>query len=196
MKLILASESEARKRLLKKLRLPFITVSANVDEEPFKKKISNPRKLAQSLARLKAQSVADLPAYRGCVVIGSDQVVVCSSKIYGKPGSQAGAEKQLREFSGKTIRLLTAVCVIDSKGREKEFVDLTKMKVRKLSSREIASYVKLDAPIHCAGSFKFESFGIALFDTIATSDPTAIEGLPVLRLARELRSIYKKRMIT
>jgi septum formation protein len=185
--LVLASESEARKRLLKRAGFSFKTFPSNLDEDAVKNRISNPRKLVKTLARLKAETVQSIPRFENAVVIGSDQAVVFENEIYGKPMTVSRAEKQLAKFSGKTIRLLTAVCVLDEKGRAHEFVDVTRMRFRKLSSREIREYVRKDRPLHCAGSFKFEQAGIQLFASLATSDPAAIEGLPILRLATLLR---------
>ncbi|MES2856826.1 MAG: nucleoside triphosphate pyrophosphatase [Bdellovibrionota bacterium] len=187
-RLILASQSEARQRLLKRLGLRFKCIPSKISEEPYKRKIKNPRLLAQTLARAKALDVASKQK-RGAIVIGSDQVLVCGGIIFGKPGTRARAIEQLKTFSGRKIRLLTAVCVIDSEGREREFVDVTEMKFRKLSIEEITEYVRLDDPLQCAGSFKFEERGITLFQDLKTSDPTGIEGLPLIQLSAVLKTV-------
>lgn len=185
--LILASQSTARRRLLKRLGLKFICRPANVDEDAAKRREPNPKRLTLELARLKAAVVAD--RYPNAVIIGGDQVLVCAGRIFGKPGTEAGAVRQLQEMSGKTVRLMTAVCVLD-RGREvKAFVHQTSLKVRKLGRQEIREYVRADQPFDCAGSFKFEEQGITLFESVGTDDPTAIEGLPLLHLAKVLRKI-------
>jgi len=186
--LILASQSEARQRLLKRMGRSFRAIPAEVDEESYKKRITDPRKLARVLARAKAEAVA--LKYERSVVIGSDQLVVFNGKVFGKPGSERKAIEQLRRFSGKSIQLLTAVCVLDQNSQRFEFVDKTEMRFRKLTADEIKTYVRADRPFECAGSFKFEQRGITLFDSIKSNDPSAIEGLPALRLETILRFIY------
>jgi septum formation protein len=180
--IILASQSEARKRLLKRLGFPFKAVVSNVDESEFQKRILDPRLLVRTLALEKALSVQSHDRYKDSVVIGSDQVVVFNGTIYGKPGTQSRAEKQLATFSGNTIEILTAVCVLIPGVGAKRFIDTTQMGFRKLNAKEIKAYVALDNPVLCAGSFKFEQSGITLFEFVKTKDPTAIEGLPLMRL--------------
>lgn len=179
-KIVLASRSEARRRLLGRLGFSFDVESPGVDERPFQESIHDPRRLVKTLAREKARAVARRRP--GHVVIGSDQMMVCGGRIYGQPGTEAKARAQLKACSGKTIAVLTAVCVITPDGHEQAFVDVTKMTFRHLRDREIRAYVAEDRPLECAGSFKFEKSGASLFESVRTSDPSAIEGLPILRL--------------
>jgi septum formation protein len=184
--LILASQSPARQRLLKRLGADFQICPAYLDEDKIAAQIREPRRLVRELSKLKAQAV--LVKFPGSVVIGSDQVLIApGGRIFGKPLTSARARGQLKACSGKVIELLTGVCVSSKAHGDKVFVHRTRMKFRKLSKQEIADYVKADLPLECSGSFKFESFGISLFDTIKTDDPTAIEGLPLLKLAQILR---------
>ncbi|RZA13786.1 MAG: septum formation inhibitor Maf, partial [Proteobacteria bacterium] len=125
----------------------------------------------------------------GAVVIGGDQVLVCSGRIFGKPHTENRAIAQLQAMAGKTVRLMTGYCVMDGRGGETAAVHQTRMKVRRLSLAEIKDYVRRDSPLECSGSFKFESFGIGLFDAVETDDPTAIEGLPLIEIGRILRRI-------
>jgi septum formation protein len=185
--LILASQSEARQRLLKRLGLSFEVQPAHLDEEAVAARISSPRRLVRRLAELKAATVAS--SHPKAIVIGSDQMLVCEGHIYGKPHTVEGACRQLARFSGKSISLLTAVCVTSPRKSGHVFVHETKMKFRKLTRQEIRAYVLADLPLECAGSFRFESRGIGLFDSIKTDDPTAIEGLPLIRLAKVLREL-------
>jgi septum formation protein len=121
--------------------------------------------------------------------IGSDQIFLCRGKVFGKPHTSEKAIKQLMLASGQWCELHTAVCVITPKGEEVSFINVTRLKFRKLTREEARHYVSLDAPESCAGSFKFESLGITLFDEVETSDPSAIEGLPLIQLANTLRQI-------
>ena len=182
--IVLASQSSARKRLLKRLGLSFSTRPAHLDEAAVQRRIVQPRALVLELSKLKARAVAnDLKGnLKKAIVIGGDQVLVCQGKIFGKPLTEKKACAQLAAMSGRTVRLMTGVCVRAADGREIAFVQETKMKVRKLSREEIAAYVAYDQPLECSGSFKFESRGISLFSSVSTDDPTAIEGLPLMHL--------------
>lgn len=177
LKIILASQSPARRRLLKRVGVKFSVQSPRVDEDAFKVKIRKADRLVATLAREKAREV--FLRFPQTVVIGSDQMVVRGSKLLGKPKTFSGAVAQLTECSGKTIRLLTAVCVVSS-GTEHVHVDVTRMKFRQLGREEIEAYVKADQPFECAGSFMFEKRGLSLFESVETQDPSAIEGLPVM----------------
>ena len=124
----------------------------------------------------------------GTVVIGSDQVAVRGEEILGKPGTIERCTEQLRLSSGHEVAFLTAVHVVDSRsGHGETHVDRTVVRFRELSDEEISSYVAADAPLDCAGGFKAESLGIALFDRIESSDPTALTGLPLIWVSVALR---------
>jgi len=143
-----------------------------------------PGELATRLAYEKANAVA-----AGCpeaIVIGSDQLVDLDGVVLGKPGTAAAAVSQLMAMSGRTHRLLTAVCVI-APDRKLEFFDETQLHMRSLTLQEAARYVERDSPLDCAGSYRIESLGISLFERIQTDDFTAIMGLPLLRLSQVLR---------
>jgi len=184
--LVLGSTSRYRRSLLERLRLPFTTAAPEVDEDSVKRGNHTPLTLAQDLARKKAEAV--FARHPEAVVIGSDQTACVGSKVYDKPGSIDNAIAQLRELRGKEHLLITAVAIA-YRGGLVEFKDTTRMLMRDLSEHEIARYVRNDEPIHCAGSYKIEGLGISLFERIDGQDHTAIMGLPLMRLSRELRQI-------
>ena len=126
------------------------------------------------------------------VVIGSDQVCALGPTILGKPATAARAEQQLAQLAGRTHRLLTAVAIVHRSGelaQNDEFLDDTALTMRPLCSDEIARYVAADQPLDCAGSYKIEGLGIALFQSVETRDATAIIGLPLLELSTLLRRL-------
>lgn len=182
--LILASTSAYRKALLGRLGVPFDCVAPGTDEQPLPGEPADG--LALRLARLKAASVA---ARRpGCIVIGSDQVAVRGQDILGKPATVERCTDQLLQSSGREVEFLTAVHVVDGRhGREEFHLDRTTVRFRALQSGEIARYIAADAPLDCAGGFKAESLGIALFERIDSADPTALTGLPLIWLCGALR---------
>ncbi|MGB1885329.1 MAG: Maf family protein, partial [Gammaproteobacteria bacterium] len=127
------------------------------------------------------------------IVIGSDQVASFETDIIGKPGSKPHAAAQLRRFSGQEVELLTAVCVIRTETTEAvAAVVPTTVRFRSLSDSEIDAYLEVDQPFDCAGSFKAEKFGIALFEWIRSDDPTALPGLPLITVVSALRSFGVK----
>ena len=135
----------------------------------------------------KASSVAE--TLQGeAIVIGSDQVACLDNLILRKPGTPEAAEQQLAASSGLIVKFWTAVSVWTSPGEPAtERVVPCEVKMRTLNTDEISRYVALDQPLDCAGSFKWESLGITLFEAMRTDDPTALEGLPLIALSELLR---------
>lgn len=182
--LVLASTSKYRARLLARLGIPFTQEAPGVDEAPFKRGPAHD--VAKALAIAKAEAVA---AKRpDALVIGSDQVCALGDVILDKPGTADKARAQLERMSGRTHELVTAVALVH-RGKTTLIVDSTKLTMRKLKPQEIDAYVRKDAPLDCAGSYKVESLGIALFERIESQDFTAIEGLPLLAVAAKLREL-------
>ena len=127
-------------------------------------------------------------------VVGSDQVAVRTGtegeSILGKPGTEALCIEQLRDSSGQTLSFLTAVALVQHNGHAvHEFVDTTRVIFRTLDDATIARYVALEAPFDCAGGFKSEGLGITLCESIDSTDPSALIGLPLIRLSSVLRSV-------
>lgn len=180
--LLLASTSPYRRQLLERLGLPFDTFAPEVDERPLTGESGF--ELAARLAAAKAERAAS--ERPDAVVIASDQVAVLGDKLLGKPGGPAAARQQLGAASGQTVTFHTAVCVRNGKHRFSH-TDQTRVIFRALSSREIDAYLAKDEPFDCAGSFKAEQLGIALFDRIDSQDPTALTGLPLIWLSAALR---------
>lgn len=185
-RIVLASTSKYRRELLQRLIPHFECVAPKVDEESYHSDNRSPAQVAVLLAAAKAEQVAQsLP---DAIVIGSDQVVDLDGKILGKPGTADRAVAQLSEMSGRSHRLLTAVCIC-SPGQQYELLHVTTLHMRELTRAEIQRYVDRDQPLDCAGSYKIESLGIALFDSIQTTDFTSIMGLPLMPVARQLRAM-------
>ncbi len=183
MKIVLASTSPFRKTILEKLDLPFETLSPQTDEtrldgEP-------PEKLVQRLALAKAQAVAGICT--DALIIGSDQVAVIDGEILGKPGTHEKAVKQLQRASGKAVRFFTGLCLLNATtgNRQVEVVPFDVV-FRTLTETQIENYLEKEKPYNCAGSFKSEALGIALFEKLRGDDPNTLMGLPLIRLVRML----------
>jgi septum formation protein len=181
--LVLASTSRYRAQLLQRLALPFTSCAPQVDESERAGEAAADRALR--LARAKAEAAAT-----GCyaLVIGSDQVATLANAILHKPGNVENALAQLRASSAQAVVFHTAVAVLDTRTRRHHtHIDTTTARFRALDEPTIQRYVQHELPLDCAGSFKCEGLGIALFDAIDTRDPTALIGLPLIALARLLR---------
>jgi septum formation protein len=182
--IILASTSRYRSELLSRLRLPFSTRSPDVREDALEGEA--PETMAARLALAKARSVA-APA---AIVIGSDQVASLDGQLLRKPGTVDAAVAQLRAAQGKTVLFHTAVAVVAAdSGETLQHVDRTEVRFRTLAAATLEQYVRLENPLDCAGSFKSEGLGIALFDRITSEDPTALVGLPLIFVADALRRL-------
>jgi len=185
--LVLASASPYRRALLERLGLPFRQRSADIDETP--QRGESPADLVMRLARSKARAVAG--AESGAIVIGADQVAVRGDDILGKPGNPDEAMAQLARSAGRHVEFLTGVCIL-APGREEEpeeHMDITRVAFRPLEAAEIRRYVAADRPLDCAGSFRAEGLGIALFERIDSQDPTGLVGLPLIWVAQALRRL-------
>lgn len=185
---LLASTSPHRRALLGRLGLPFDCRSPQVleDERP----AESPRDRAARLALAKAGAVA--AGAPGAIVIGSDQVASLADpagpELLHKPGDRSRCILQLRAMSGRTVRFDTAVAVVHD-DRQLTHVDLTEVRFRALDDAAIERYVDREPAFDCAGGFKCEGLGVTLFESIATHDPTALIGLPLIWLCGALRQL-------
>jgi len=183
MKLLLASSSPYRRELLSRLHVPFDWQAPEVDEQP--QAGEKPEQLALRLSSSKAHALA--AGHSEHLIIGSDQVASCRGKSINKPGNYANAFKQLQELSGQRAYFYTGLCVLNSSsGRSIADTVTTEVVFRPLSDTDIERYLKCEQPYDCAGSFKAEGLGIALFEAISSNDNTAIIGLPLIRLRQML----------
>ncbi len=172
--------------LLERLGLHFRCVAPDCDESQYGD--LPPEELATTLAVAKAESLAGEPG----LIIGSDQVVDLGGEILGKPGDRDRAIAQLMAMSGRPHRLITAVAVHESAtGRTELAMDIHTLRMRSLSVDTLTRYVDYEQPFDCAGSYKLEGRGIALFDRIEadpdTADSNAVVGLPITKLLNLLR---------
>lgn len=178
-KLVLASTSPFRQSLLARLGLPFDTASPAVDESALEGEA--PEQLVQRLARLKAEAVS--AAHPDSLIIGSDQVACIEGRILGKPGDRENAIEQLSLASGRAVTFHTGLCLLNNRSQRKQVLcEPFTVHFRSLSPEQIERYLDKEEPFGCAGSFKSEGLGIALFRRLEGDDPNALIGLPLIRL--------------
>ena len=177
--IVLASTSPFRRALLERFGLPFEAVAPDADEST--RLGESPEQLVLRLAEAKARAVA--ASHPDALIIGSDQVAVIDEEILGKPGTHEAAARQLRQASGRRVTFLTGLCLLDSAADVAQ-IDMVPFSVlfRELTDAQIAAYLQREQPYNCAGSFKSEGLGIALFRSLEGDDPNALIGLPLIRL--------------
>jgi len=181
--LILASESQYKKNILKRLEIAFTTDAPAIDESP--QGSESARALSERLAQAKAETVAD--RHPDAIVISTDQSAEVDGVILGKPATIENACAMLQKLSGQTVSFFTSVGVIAPKQPCITYTEEVIVTLRELEPLEIEHYVIKDMPLDCAGSFKVESLGISLFTSVKSEDPTALEGLPLIKLCQWLR---------
>ena len=177
-RLALASASPYKRALLARLGLAFDAFDPDVDES------SAPGEALGALAlRLAgAKALAGRARFPGAWIIGADQIIALGERRFSKPGTPERARDQLTALAGRTHELLCAVAVL-APGRRAPNARLARvsMRMRPLGAPEIEAYVSRDQPLGCAGSYKIEAAGVGLFVETLTDDPSAIEGLPLMR---------------
>ena len=176
---MLASASPYRKALLERLGIPFTVAVPAIDESP--NSDESPGDTAVRLAEAKARAVAS--AHRDALIVGSDQVADFQGAAIGKPRDAADALAQLKWMRGQTIVFHTGLALVDGRsGRcRRALVDVAST-FRQLDDAALQDYLARDQPYDCAGSVRIEALGIALFTRVASDDPTALIGLPLIRL--------------
>ena len=188
MSLILASSSPFRKAILERLGVPFITTSPDIDES--RNTSESPYELVYRLSEEKAKEVAK--THSG-IIIASDQVATLDTgnkindEIFNKPGTHENAFLQLKKSSGKTVTFLTGIALLNTETSAIQVhVDPFKVHFRQLTDNQISSYLEKEDVLNCAGSFKSEGLGIALFSSMEGRDPNSLIGLPTIKLIEML----------
>jgi septum formation protein len=184
-KIILASSSPFRKALLQRFGLRFETISPDIDETRLAGESAE--KLVLRLAEAKARKLALTEP--DALIIGSDQVAQLGKRLLSKPGNRENAFRQLQMSRDKAVTFLTGLCVINSTNQAC-MTETVRYKVyfRDYTDAEIDRYLEIEQPYDCAGSFKSEQLGISLMRKMQGEDPTALIGLPLIKLAEMLRS--------
>ena len=184
-RLVLGSRSLSRRNLLARLSIPFLVVHPDIDESPVDGE--TPESLVIRLSEQKARAVA--VQVRTGLVIGSDQIALLDDTVIGKPGNHVNNVAQLATASGRWLEFRTGIAVLDAAtGRVETDIVPFAVKFRSLSTDDIEAYVSHERAYDCAGGFRAERLGCALFERMRGDDPTALLGLPMIRLCEMLQS--------
>jgi MAF protein len=185
MKLVLASTSPYRKALLDRLHVEYECDSPEVDESPLESE--SVENMVARLAQLKAEAVAG--KHSDALIIGSDQSAELDGKPLSKPGNFDNAVRQLQNASNKRVVFQTGLCLLNTRtGKSQSAVVPYTVVFRPLTDNMIEYYLKKEEPYNCAGSFKSEGLGIALFKKFEGEDPNALIGLPLIELIKMLEN--------
>ncbi len=183
--LILASSSPYRRQLLEKLGLAVLQQAPDIDETP--RENEQPAETARRLSLAKARALA--ATHPNALIIASDQVAELEGQALGKPGTPANAKAQLQACSGKTVHFHTGLCLLNTLNHTYQLsVEPFSVNFKTLSEAQIERYIERESPLDCAGSFKSEGLGIALFSSLTGSDPNSLIGLPLIRLTEFLEN--------
>lgn len=181
MRLILASTSAARRALIDGLGIPWSAVAPGVEEEV---PPGTPVESAVALlAERKARAVA--ARHPEALVIGADQLVALDAVTMGKPADRDAARRQLRALRGRAHEIVTGVCVLGPSFHQAS-VDVARLKIYPLEDAELERYLDLEEWRGCAGGYRIEGAGQALFEQLS-GDRTSVQGLPMLEVVRLLR---------
>ena len=185
MDIILSSTSPFRKALLERLQINFSCESPNIDEAPLENETVED--MVVRLAIAKAQEVSN--KYDNTLIIGSDQSAILNGEKLSKPGNFDNAFAQLSKASGQKITFQTGLCLLNSKTGNIQSACIPYTVVFKtLTTSMIKNYLRKEEPYNCAGSFKSEALGIALFERFEGDDPNALIGLPLIQLVNFLNN--------
>ncbi len=180
---MLASSSPYRRELLERLQLPFTVDNPAIDESALDNEPAEA--LVQRLSIAKAQAM--VKRHPDALIIGSDQVAAIGGRILGKPRTHERALAQLKQCQNQAVDFHTGLCLLDAaSGRfQVDCIPFT-VHFRKLSDGQISRYLLQEKPYDSAGSFKAEALGVCLFRKMQGDDPTALLGLPLIRLTSML----------
>ena len=184
MKIVLASNSEIRRKIASAYCSDIKFTSSQINEELLKDQLGDldPNELCYELAKAKALSVSD---YKDHIILGCDQICLLEDKIYSKPLNSEAACNQLMELSNKTHFLIGSYVFCQNKEVIYKEQVTSEMSMRSLSKQEIEDYIILDEPYNSCGAYKFEENGYKLFNSV-TGTLEAINGLPIEHLLKNL----------
>ena len=186
-RLVLASGSPIRARLLRAAGVDFAVEVPTVDEPALRAKTTDGAEAARIIGTAKAVAIS--VQYPSAWVIGSDQVLALGATLLGKPGNRAIARQQLAQLSGRTHQLLTSVTVARGGKAVWQHLETAALTVRPLNAAAIERYVGIvgDEVLGSPGAYHLEGLGGSLFETVQ-GDYFSILGLPLLPLLGYLRA--------
>ena len=186
MRMILASSSPRRHKLLRRLNYPFDIILPNVDESILMPD-SNPEQYCISLAEMKATNISQ--QYPHALVIGADTIVSLEDQILNKPEDSTQAENMLSKLSGKTHQVYTGVCLKwINNNIQHTFTETTLVTFRELDTQEINHYIETCPPYDKAGSYGIQDWSAVFVNNIQGCYDNVM-GFPLSRFYQELKKL-------
>ena len=191
MKIILASKSKVRKKILEKNNFDCIVVPSNVDEDQVKNSLlavgANPMLVSKNLAELKSVKVSN--KYPDQPVLGADSVVSLNNELINKPNTREEALEILKKLNGSAHYLITSVCISKNGAMIWNFTDQSKLKMKKFSDEQLVHYLKKinTETLLTYGVYQIEAGGLDLFESV-NGDRDSIMGLPIKQIIDYIKS--------
>jgi len=188
-KIILASKSEVRKKILNENGIDCDVIPSNIDESQIKESLLNekatPKIISKNLAELKANKISNKKT--DSIVIGADSVIDLNGELISKPSSRNEALTILLKLNGKKHQLISSVCVSKNGSMIWNFTDSSTLTMKQLNLDEIKSYLSKikDKELYAYGVYQIEAGGRSLFSKIEGDEET-IMGLPVKQIKKYL----------
>jgi len=192
MKIILASKSEVRKKILYENNFICTVVPSNVDEDQVKNSLlavgADPMLISKNLAELKSTKISN--RYPDEMVLGADSVISLNNKLINKPKTREEALKTLKELNGSLHHLITSVCISKNGAMIWNFTDQSELKMKKLSLNELNNYLKKikTKTLLSYGVYQIEAGGLELFESIK-GNRDSIMGLPIRQIIDYIKSL-------
>ena len=192
MKIILASKSGVRKKILKDNKIDCEVIPSNVDEDQLKESLLNekatPELISKNLAELKANKVSKKNPDE--LVLGADSVIDLDNQLISKPKNREEALNILKRLNGKKHQLISSVCISKNGSMIWNYTDASTLTMKQLNLDEIKSYLTKirDKELYAYGVYQIEADGRSLFEKIEGDEDT-IMGLPVKKIKEYLNII-------
>tara|TARA_B100000941_G_scaffold289395_1_gene268294 strand:- start:806 stop:1390 length:585 start_codon:yes stop_codon:yes gene_type:complete len=194
MKIILASKSGVRKKILQNHKIDCEVVVSNVDEDEVKSSLlsegADPLSISKNLAEIKSIKVSN--RYPDRVVLGADSVISLNNELINKPKSREEALQSLKKLNNSKHFLISSVCISKNGAMMWNYTDTSELKMKNLSENQLLNYLaKIKTETLCAyGVYQVEAEGLELFDYIR-GDLNSIMGLPIKEIINYIKQIKK-----
>ena len=192
MKIILASKSKVRKKILDENNFNCTVVPSNVDEDQVKDSLlsvgANPMLISKNLAELKSTKISN--KHPDELVLGADSVISLNDELINKPKTREEAKKILKKLNGSLHYLITSVCISKNGAMIWNFTDQSELKMKKLNDDEINNYLKKikTETLLAYGVYQIEAGGLDLFESIK-GDRNSIMGLPIKQIMDYIKEL-------
>ena len=193
MKIILASKSGVRKKILQENDIEFDVEHSQVDEDMAKESLLNegadPLLISKNLAELKAIKVSKLNADQ--LILGADSVISLNDKLINKPNTREEALEIIAKLNGKVHYLISSVCFVKNGSMVWNYSDKSELKMKQMDEKQIKSYLDKipTATLLAYGVYQIEANGKELFEYIK-GDENSIMGLPIKQIKQYIKN-YK-----